>query len=63
MILASIKIFPIKDFLNNRKRKQENIIEYNSLLSIMSTTGYVIYHGVIFRSIADFTIAFFDDHK
>jgi len=50
---------PLLKLSEKREAKQQRINEYKSLLSLMSSTGMVVYEGVPYRSIADFTIDFF----
>jgi len=63
MIFTSLKIQPLRKFMKLRKQKQQVLIQYNSLLSTMLSVGFVVYNGCVFRSIADFTIAFYKDQK
>jgi len=50
---------PMQSFTKKREEKQQRLDEYKALLSLMSSTGIIIYQGVPYRSIADFTIQFF----
>jgi len=50
---------PMQSLTKKREKKQQRLNEYKSLLSLMSSTGIIIYEGVPYRSIADFTIQFF----
>jgi len=50
---------PLLKLSKKREAKQQRINEYKSLLSLMSSVGIVVYEGVPYRSIADFTIDFF----
>jgi len=63
--MASLNILftPIYKLANRRKQKQQKIFEYQSLLNVMSSTGTTIYNGISYESIADFTIAFFQERK
>jgi len=49
----------MQSFAKKREEKQQRLNEYKALLSLMSSTGIIIYEGVTYRSIADFTIQFF----